>query len=309
MEISGVIVFFLITAVCCFLFWRWATHKQRRAKWVARQKFPEHWQALLNTYVEFYQKLGQKNKKVFEQRIAIFLDSAKITAVQTELDDLTQVLTAASAVIPTWGYKDWQYPDLGEIYITNGAVDVQNLDGNQSFTLGQIRPQGNQHMVVLSKQALVQGFKNSEDGKNVGIHEFTHLLDEEDGEVDGIPLQYLPPELVPAWERLVEIKMREIKEGKSKINTYGATSRTEYFAVITEYFFERPRKLLKKQPGLYRIMTKIFRQNPARLFSRASVGSNSTTGTEIGRNDSCPCGSGQKYKKCCLPKLEASLAK
>ncbi|MFQ5796612.1 MAG: SEC-C metal-binding domain-containing protein, partial [Candidatus Bipolaricaulia bacterium] len=23
---------------------------------------------------------------------------------------------------------------------------------------------------------------------------------------------------------------------------------------------------------------------------------------EIGRNDPCPCGSGKKYKKCCLPK-------
>jgi hypothetical protein len=24
-----------------------------------------------------------------------------------------------------------------------------------------------------------------------------------------------------------------------------------------------------------------------------------------GRNDPCPCGSGKKYKKCCLPKEEA----
>ena len=27
--------------------------------------------------------------------------------------------------------------------------------------------------------------------------------------------------------------------------------------------------------------------------------------TNIGRNDPCPCGSGKKYKKCCLPKEEA----
>ena len=25
---------------------------------------------------------------------------------------------------------------------------------------------------------------------------------------------------------------------------------------------------------------------------------------DIGRNDSCPCGSGKKYKKCCLGKVE-----
>lgn len=29
--------------------------------------------------------------------------------------------------------------------------------------------------------------------------------------------------------------------------------------------------------------------------------------SQIGRNDPCPCGSGTKYKKCCLPKHEAEL--
>jgi hypothetical protein len=30
--------------------------------------------------------------------------------------------------------------------------------------------------------------------------------------------------------------------------------------------------------------------------------------TTAGRNDPCPCGSGKKYKKCCLPKDEAAVA-
>src|SRR6266571_774139 len=30
-----------------------------------------------------------------------------------------------------------------------------------------------------------------------------------------------------------------------------------------------------------------------------------TTMAKPGRNDPCPCGSGKKYKKCCLPKDEA----
>jgi len=28
-------------------------------------------------------------------------------------------------------------------------------------------------------------------------------------------------------------------------------------------------------------------------------------GKKVGRNDPCPCGSGKKYKRCCLPKEEA----
>lgn len=31
------------------------------------------------------------------------------------------------------------------------------------------------------------------------------------------------------------------------------------------------------------------------------------TMTEPGRNDNCPCGSGKKYKKCCLPKKESTV--
>jgi tetratricopeptide (TPR) repeat protein len=31
-------------------------------------------------------------------------------------------------------------------------------------------------------------------------------------------------------------------------------------------------------------------------------------GPKVGRNDACPCGSGQKYKRCCLPLHEAARA-
>ena len=30
--------------------------------------------------------------------------------------------------------------------------------------------------------------------------------------------------------------------------------------------------------------------------------------SKIGRNDPCPCGSGQKYKRCCLPRDQAAAA-
>jgi len=29
-------------------------------------------------------------------------------------------------------------------------------------------------------------------------------------------------------------------------------------------------------------------------------------GKKMGRNDKCPCGSGKKYKHCCLPKIKAN---
>jgi MtfA peptidase len=168
--------------------------------------------------------------------------------------------------------------------------------GHQNIVAGQIKPQGNQHMVVFSKQALLQGFANPSDSRNVGLHEFAHLLDEQDGSTDGLPEHYLTPELTQVWEELIMEKTRLIKKGKTEINSYGATNKAEFFAVMTEYFFERPRKLLENHPRVYKLLSTIFNQNPAKHQPE-----DLQTAKEPGRNDACPCGSGEKYKKCCLP--------
>jgi Mlc titration factor MtfA (ptsG expression regulator) len=57
----------------------------------------------------------------------------------------------------------------------------------------------------------------------------------------------------------VHKKINEIVKNKSDINPYGATNEAEFFAVVSEYFFERPDLLQEKHPELYEILTKIFR--------------------------------------------------
>jgi len=37
----------------------------------------------------------------------------------------------------------------------------------------------------------------------------------------------------------------------------------EFFAVISEYFFERPDLLAEKHPELYGMLVRMFRQDPA----------------------------------------------
>jgi hypothetical protein len=48
----------------------------------------------------------------------------------------------------------------------------------------------------------------------------------------------------------------------------------------------------------------IGRQGSAQSFTSSSAKS-LTTMDKTGRNEPCPCGSGKKNKKCCLPKHEA----
>ena len=301
MDTARILAFIGFIGLLIFIYYRWATRKKRLAAKALKEGFPKEWRHLLASNVAFYNTLTRRQKKGFEKRIAVFLAQVNVAGIETEVDDLSRLLIAASAVIPTWGFKDWEYPNLGEVYLTDGAVAVHSPEpGSQNITAGQIKPQGNQHMVVLSKQALVQGFANPKDSRNVGIHEFAHLLDEQDGSTDGLPDRFLTGGLAEAWKQVMLEKTEEIKKGKAGINPYGATRQAEFFAVMAEYFFERPRKLLTQHPQLYRLMAHIFKQHPAKKEPVEN-----DTLDEPGRNDLCPCGSGKKYKKCCLEEASA----
>jgi Mlc titration factor MtfA (ptsG expression regulator) len=76
------------------------------------------------------------------------------------------------------------------------------------------------------------------------MHEFTHKLDEENAAMDGLPL--LPTaEQYQQWSRVLnaEFSVQQQKLADrvgDVIDSYGATSPPEFFAVVTETFFEKP---------------------------------------------------------------------
>jgi hypothetical protein len=155
-------------------------------------------------------------------------------------------------------------------------------------------------MMILSKPELLQGFRLAQDRKNVGIHEFTHLLDKTDGAVDGVPSIGLPQSAVAPWLKLIHQEMGNIRAGHSDINAYGLKNEAEFFAVASEYFFENPDKMKRKHPELYGMLERVFHQDPQARVKKALVSMVKPEAGRLGRNSPCPCGSGKKYKHCCL---------
>jgi hypothetical protein len=49
----------------------------------------------------------------------------------------------------------------------------------------------------------------------------------------------------------------------SVISAYGATKPAEFFAVVTELFFEKPAELQQQHPALYEEFRQYYRQDPA----------------------------------------------
>lgn len=215
---------------------------------------------ILKGQVPFYQQLHKAKQAEFEERAAHFLTQVKITGVQTKVEDLDRVLIAASAIIPIFNFSGWEYPNLNEVLLYPDSFNHEfDQEGADRSILGMVGSGAYSQVMILSQHELRQAFINETGKENTAIHEFVHLIDKTDGEIDGIPESLMGRKYVKPWLQLMRKKIDEIIDDRSDINPYGATNEAEFFAVASEYFFERPELLKTKHPELYALMEKIFK--------------------------------------------------
>jgi Mlc titration factor MtfA (ptsG expression regulator) len=103
-------------------------------------------------------------------------------------------------------------------------------------------------------------------GYNVVIHEFAHKLDMRNGAVDGLPVLHSGMS-VEAWAAAFNAAYQDFcrcvdAEENTEIDPYAAESPAEFFAVLTEYFFEAPDVLFDTYPAVYEQMRQYYRQDP-----------------------------------------------
>ena len=209
----------------------------------------------------FYQKLSSGDKIKFLQEVNIFLQTVVITAVNTTITDQDKIMVAASAVIPMFSFEGWEYPHLDEVLLYNDHFNMGfETQGNEDRNImGLVGTGVYKNKMLLSKPALVEGFNNNTDKKNTAIHEFVHLVDGADGDIDGVPEILMDKKYVLPWINLIHAEMEKMKDERSDINPYGYTNKSEFFAVIAEYFFERPDLFQTKHPIMYKKMQEIFK--------------------------------------------------
>lgn len=287
---TWMLIVIVVGVLCYFIF------NTPKSKTDSLIEFPPSWRAILDQKVLFYHNLIPSEKKRFEADVSRFLKKVRITGVQTTIDITDKLLVASSAVIPVFGFPDWNYKFLDEVLLYPSSFDRNyQIESREETITGMVGSGPMEGKMILSKPSLHRGFSNDTDKQNVGVHEFIHLLDKEDGEVDGIPATLMDKQFSIPWLRLIREKTHAIQNGKNDINPYGATHEREFLAVTGEYFFERPQLLQKNHPELYSLLERAFNQDTAEILKKSK-----SANTEIERNDPCPCGSGKKFKKCCL---------
>ena len=239
------------------VFWLLMRQALRRHR-VRGRTFLPLWRRTLER-VPYYVALDGVERRRFEREVAIFLDHAEISGVRTTVNDAVRLLVAASAVMLTFGRPGWVLDGLPEILIYPAPFDERFRKARRHVAYaGMVVPR---NAIALSKAALVWSFREDEP-YHVGLHEFAHFLDMEDGRFDGVP-RGLPAAAQARWHGLIAEERARVRDGDSALDEYAATNESETFAVAVEHFFKAPARLRRRHPELYDALRDYLNQDPA----------------------------------------------
>lgn len=248
----------------------WPRYRLRRA---LAAPFPPVWRSILQIQLPVYARMPGELQRQLEQRIKQFLHEKYFTGCDgLEITDEIRVSIAASACLLLLNRDAGVYPNLRYILVypagfrvTREATDEAGLIRTQQRgLLGESWDRGK---VILSWADVASGNRDFTDGANVALHEFAHQLDAEDGAVNGAPLLGS----AARYQRWAEVLSHEYEVlqhaawvgDETLLNDYGATNPAEFFAVVTEHFFEQPQAMAERHPALFAELRDYYRVNPA----------------------------------------------
>jgi len=241
----------------------------RRTRTLERSSLDQPlWERVLDRY-PFTQVLSAEERSRLRDCVILFLDEKSIVGagglVVTEEMRLAIAAQACMLVLNLDFdcYRGWVevivYP--GEFvaeyqYVDEAGVEhhVEEPMTGESWLAGP---------VILSwADAQMRG----EQGYNVVIHEFAHKLDMLNGDANGFPPLH-PGMDREAWTGAFGVAYEDfcarVDRGESTtIDPYAAEAPAEFFAVLSEAFFEIPQTVLAEYPAVYRQLAAFYRQDP-----------------------------------------------
>ncbi|MGY4385930.1 Mlc titration factor MtfA (ptsG expression regulator) [Pedobacter sp. UYP24] len=236
----------------------------RKKKPVIQYK-PIQLKQLLSIHIEFYNRLSPAKQDLFEQKIEQFLSYVSLEGVGFEVNDTDRIMVAASAVIPIFGFEGWTYRNITNVLLYPDTFDHEfQFEGEGRNIEGMVGSGYMNGQMILSRSALQKGFSKNAGKENTAIHEFVHLVDGADGATDGIPEGFLKHKYTAPWVKMMHQEINRIEKGHSDINPYAITNQAEFFAVTSEYFFEKPEQFQNSHPELYTMLSRAFAQDTAK---------------------------------------------
>ncbi|MFT7723066.1 MAG: zinc-dependent peptidase [Roseateles sp.] len=251
----------------------WPLWVRRRRARIAARPFPPAWRRLLRRHVPLVARLPARQQLRLKGLMQVFLAEKPVIGCRgLRVTDEVRVTIAALACLPLLGAARGLYPALRQVLVYPGAFVVDRpvsaaggvLSEQRRVLAGESWSQG---QVLLAWDEVKRGAATPGDGRNVVIHEFAHQLDQAGGAANGAPA--LPTaEAYRRWSAVMQhefdaLQSRLARDEPGLIDAYGATDPAEFFAVVSELFFERPADLAAAHPALYAELRGYYRLDPA----------------------------------------------
>lgn len=248
----------------------WRRHRQRLH--LARQPFPAQWRHLLRRQVPLFTRLPADLQLRLKGLMQVFLAEKPIIGCRgLVVTDEMRITIAALACLPLLGAARGVYPELRQVLLYPSSFVVQRAEPG----VGGLVHEGprvlageswSQGQVLLAWDEVLRSAAQPGDGHNVVIHEFAHQLDQAGGPANGAP-QLASRDEYAAWSRVMQAEFDRLQQRLARgepglIDPYGATNPAEFFAVVSELFFEQPTLLAAYHPALYRVLSGYYRLNP-----------------------------------------------
>ena len=255
-------------------FGRW-----RRTRAVERQAIDDTlWQRVV-AQLSFLRALPADDLTRLRELTALFLDRKSVSgAGGLQMTREMQLIIAVQACLLVMNldlelYDDWieviVYPDefvADHEYMSEDGV-VHRVRAPLS---GEAWEQGPVILSWRDAQAADGG-----DGYNVVLHEFAHKIDMHNGAANGFPPLHADMNR-NAWTQAfasayADMQQRLDRGEYTLIDPYAAEDPAEFFAVLSENFFETPEAVQTNYPEVYRQLAAFYRQDP---LGRGKIGGN-----------------------------------
>jgi MtfA peptidase len=264
----------MAVALCGTFFWllreplakNWRRHRLRS------RPFPHEWREHIRRRIPYFSTLPADLQLQLKKLVQVFLaETPFIGCNGQEITDEIRVTIAAQACLLLLNRRTNYFPNVREVLVYPDRFIVDREAANPAGLLTRERRvlSGESWLtgqVILSWDDVLEGAARPDDGHNVVIHEFAHQLDQETGSANGAPSMF--GKLRHArWADVLGREYAELQQHafagqESLISDYAATSPAEFFAVVSELFFERPRDLASEHPSLYAVFSDYYRVNP-----------------------------------------------
>jgi Mlc titration factor MtfA (ptsG expression regulator) len=245
---------------------------ERRHRRIHAQAFPAAWRDILKQRVPYVRSLPANLQLQLKRHIQVFVaEKTFIGCDGLTITDEIRVTIAAQACLLILNRARGFFPKLREIlvYPASFVVEREHVDGigvahharqvlsGESWERGQ---------VVLSWQDTLKGAATPDDGQNVVIHEFAHQLDQEKGIANGAPVLRRRDHYA-RWSQVLSTEYSQLQDSSSRqeaplFSAYGASDPAEFFAVISEVFFEQARQMADEHPALYQELSVFYGLDP-----------------------------------------------